>query len=54
MSVQNHSADKSLIQIAFPQQANVIFWTAILLGLALIGPLTIFRRPGYASRAPAA
>ena len=43
MSVQNNGDDKSLIQIAFPQQANVIFCTATILGLALIGLPTIFR-----------
>jgi hypothetical protein len=43
MSVTNHGDDKSLIQIAFPQQANVIFWSATILGLALIGLPTIFR-----------
>lgn len=43
MSVPNKGDDKRLIQIAFPQQANVIFWTATILGLALIGLPTIFR-----------
>jgi len=35
--------DKSLIQVAFPRQATVVFFTAIVLGLALIGSSTVFR-----------
>ena len=43
MPDKNGGDAKSLIQIAFPQQAHVVFFTAIVLGLALIGLPTIFR-----------
>jgi len=36
-------ANQTLIQVAFPQQANVVFFAAILTGLALICLTTIFR-----------
>jgi len=36
-------ANQTLIQVAFPQQANVVFFVAILIGLALICLTTIFR-----------
>jgi hypothetical protein len=40
----NKSGDaKSLIQVAFPRQATVVFFTAIMLGLVLIGSSTVFR-----------
>jgi hypothetical protein len=34
---------KSLIQVAFPAQANVVFFTAVVLGLVLAGSSTAFR-----------
>ena len=43
MTDQSASDAKSLIQIAFPRQATVVFFTAIVLGLALIGSSTVFR-----------
>lgn len=43
MPNHNNGDAKNLIQVAFPQQANVVFFTAIILGFVLIGLPTIFR-----------
>jgi hypothetical protein len=43
MSDQNNGGAQSLIQVAFSQNANVVFFTAIVLGLMLMGLPTIFR-----------